>query len=114
MTNPIVWKAKLTSFSNSLEDTDDGVIFPGQGQSKGKKEKEGFMVSLYEILIQHLGQRQSTLMSATSFPSQFDLEVFNSCCRSRCQVEPSLAVRCMFKVSVPEIWLPYVSEEDLV
>ena len=43
MTDPAVWK--LTPFSNGLGNMDDGIIFPGHCQSRGKKEnkKKGFM-----------------------------------------------------------------------
>lgn len=47
---------KFISLSNGLGDTDEGLIFPGQCQSKGKKEKKEFYVLLNnEVLIQHLG-----------------------------------------------------------
>ena len=42
MTNSIIWK--VTLYNNGLWDADDGIIFLGQSQSKGKKEKKGFYV----------------------------------------------------------------------
>ena len=43
MIDPAVWKH--TPFSNGLGNTDDGIIFPGHCQSRGRKEKKkkGFM-----------------------------------------------------------------------
>ena len=51
---------------------EEGIIFPGQCKSKGKKEKKKGHAQLgYEVLTQSLGQEQL----ATSFPPQFYLEV---------------------------------------
>ena len=48
--------------------------FQDNAKVKERKEEKIFVVQLkYEVLIQHLGQRQSTLISATSLPSQFYL-----------------------------------------
>ena len=44
MTNPDA--LNIIPFCNSLEDMDYGIIFPGQCQSKGKKEKKCFHVQL--------------------------------------------------------------------
>lgn len=45
MANPASWWAKVTPFSSGLGDTDNGVIFPGHCQNKGKKgEKKKFCV----------------------------------------------------------------------
>lgn len=54
---------------------DDGIIFPGQCQSKGMKGKGKVFSLVYvyilnEVLSPHFGKRQSTLMSATSLPCQ--------------------------------------------
>lgn len=47
---------------------------------KGKKEKKEFHVRLkYQVLIQHLGWKQSTSRSTTSLPHQFDSEVSSIC-----------------------------------
>ena len=42
LTNPAVWK--ITSLRSGRRYMDDDIIFPGQRQSKGKKEKKGFSV----------------------------------------------------------------------
>lgn len=54
----------LPLLSKGLRDMDDGVIFPGQCQGIGKKEREeGFCVYLkYEALVWHLGCKQSFTM----------------------------------------------------
>ena len=44
MTNSAVWN--VNSISNGLEDKDDGINFPGQCQSKVKKEKASCLAKL--------------------------------------------------------------------
>ena len=40
MTNLAVWKAKVTCLSNGLGETDEGITFADQCQSKGKNKKK--------------------------------------------------------------------------
>lgn len=47
---------------------------PGQG-NEGKDGQSGKEECKETFLIQHLGRKQFTLMSATSLPRQFDFEV---------------------------------------
>lgn len=67
--------------SNGWGDIDEGIICSGQCRSKGKEKKENsFQVQLKpEVLICHLKQKQSTLMSASSLPCQFNPEVSSVC-----------------------------------
>lgn len=44
VTNPSLWK--VNALGNGLRDTEDGVIFPGQCQSKERKRRKGSGLSL--------------------------------------------------------------------
>lgn len=92
--------------SSDLGHTDDGVIFPGQHQSKGKKKKktEFHVQWKYGVLIRHLGRKLSALMLATS--SSISLGGLQHLHRTRCQVASSSAVRYKPGVQVPEVWPP--------
>lgn len=96
MTNPAVWKP--TPLSSGLGYMDEGIIFPGQCHSKGKKErKKSFLVQFrYVVLIQTgveaaypgVNYLSSSSVWFRGLPCMY---------RTRCQVEPSLAVRCVPK-----------------
>ena len=62
-----------------------------------EKMKEETAVGREHIgLVQSSWESRLPQMSASSLPNPFDLEV-TSICTSRCQVEASLAVRCVLK-----------------
>ena len=73
---------------------DDGVILPGQCQTKeGKARKKSFQLK-YEVSICRHGQKQSTSVSYFSFLSGWfgGLQHLD---RTRWQADSSLAVRCV-------------------
>ena len=93
MTNPAVQKA--TSLSNGQGDMDDGVIFPSQCHSKGKKEER--VSCSFKV--------QSLNLASWAEAAYIDVRYFSSSSvwfrglqclyRTRCQVKPSSGVRCV-------------------
>lgn len=47
--------------------------FQNSGRVKDRQERRSYLLK-YEVLIQHLGRKHSTSISATLLPHRFDLE----------------------------------------
>lgn len=96
MTYPAIWK--VSSLRNGLRDIDEGGIFPGQYQSKGKKEKKKWRVSsLAKIGSLDLASWVEAVYLDVSYFSSLSIWGLQRLYRTRCQVDSSLDVRCVPK-----------------
>ena len=83
---------KVTPLSSGLGDTDEGVIFPGQCQSKGKENKENDF--RFKVLGLDLSSWVEAVHLNVNYISSLSIGFggLQNLYRTRCHIEPSLAV----------------------